>query len=226
MNRTSRAGHRSGERTESPRARRALLGRSTARCALMVSVLAGLMPACNRGFYRRTADRDAYAIAFQKGQGPTWNLPAEYTVEPDPRSRFSDPTPGTDPMLPMPAPQLYNYTLPPLATPAPQERELQSNTQALPPDEYSRARDQAAERERQGGAGANAIPSTAPDTLPSESLPPPVGPSAPITPEPAEQSQRSATAAVVQTAAFDPAAPPESDAEEVEAPKLALDACQ
>jgi outer membrane protein TolC len=40
--------------------------------------------------------------------------PPGFTVDPDPRSRFCDPTPPDDPLLPIPAPRLYAYDLPEL----------------------------------------------------------------------------------------------------------------
>ncbi len=41
-------------------------------------------------------------------------LPWNYSIMPDPESRFFDPSPPDDPQLPMPAPQLYAYRLPAL----------------------------------------------------------------------------------------------------------------
>lgn len=79
---------------------------------------------CKRSFYRRTADRDAYCLVSEKGVGGNWDAASGFSIEPDPRSRFYDPTCPTDPRLPMPAPQLYNYTLPELSTPPPAPRQL------------------------------------------------------------------------------------------------------
>lgn len=69
---------------------------------------------CSRTRYRLAADRDATAILQEKSACQPWQLPATFSVYPDPRSRFFDPTPADDPLLPVPAPQLYAYTLPEL----------------------------------------------------------------------------------------------------------------
>ncbi len=103
---------------------------------------------CKRGFYLRTADRDAYGLINEKGAGPTWALQPGFNVEPDSRSRFHDPTCDTDPTLPIPAPQLYSYDVPLLATAAPAPRdlnrtasqaELEEAEQVLEPDELQDA---------------------------------------------------------------------------------------
>ncbi len=89
---------------------------------------------CNRGFYRRTADRDAYCLVNEKGRGPTWRVEPSFTVEPDHRSRFYDPTCPTDPTLPLPAPKLYGYGLPTLVTTAPPPRQLNAEDQLTAED--------------------------------------------------------------------------------------------
>ncbi|MCH5376773.1 MAG: hypothetical protein JJ992_22635, partial [Planctomycetes bacterium] len=72
------------------------------------------MAGCSRTHYRVRADREAYStLAFKTG-GTPWHLADNYSVMPDPRSRFFDPTPIDDPLLPVPAPQLYAYRLPDL----------------------------------------------------------------------------------------------------------------
>lgn len=83
---------------------------------------------CRREFYRRTADRDAYGIIQEKGTGPNWNVQPDFSIQPDPRSRFYDPTCSTDPRLPLPAPQINRYQLPPLVTQAPPPRNLGTET--------------------------------------------------------------------------------------------------
>lgn len=72
--------------------------------------------ACNRGFYRQSADQDTYSILHEKGRATTWRLLPSFSIEPDRRSRFYDPTPSTDPLLPIPAPRIHGYSLPPLAS--------------------------------------------------------------------------------------------------------------
>ncbi len=76
-----------------------------------------LAPGCKRSTHFRNADRDAYSILSEKACGPTWSLEQGYSIRPDARSRFHDPTCYTDPRLPSPAPQLYQYQLPGLSTP-------------------------------------------------------------------------------------------------------------
>lgn len=69
---------------------------------------------CSRTRYRLAADRDAAAILQEKSACQPWQVPPMFSVYPDPRSRFFDPTPTDDPALPVPAPQLYAYALPEL----------------------------------------------------------------------------------------------------------------
>lgn len=94
-----------------------------ATCVVLLSAAAG----CKRGFYRHSADAQTYSIIGEKGAGPTWSLKPGFSIDPDQRSRFYDPTNPIDPTLPIPAPQLYNYELPPLATPKPAPRDLTRN---------------------------------------------------------------------------------------------------
>ena len=76
----------------------------------MLLVVAG----CTRTHYRLRADAEAYSILTEKSASTPWRLPFGFGVEPDPRSRFYDATPTDDPWLPVPAPQLYAYSLPEL----------------------------------------------------------------------------------------------------------------
>ncbi len=69
---------------------------------------------CSRTHYRLRADAEAYSILTEKSASTPWRLPFGFGVEPDPRSRFYDATPTDDPWLPVPAPQLYAYSLPEL----------------------------------------------------------------------------------------------------------------
>ena len=55
---------------------------------------------CSRAFYRRQADREAYALVECASDDPRWPLEG-YTIEPDPRSRMFDPfSPDCPPMPP------------------------------------------------------------------------------------------------------------------------------
>lgn len=74
--------------------------------ALLVAV-AG----CTRTHYRLRADADTYAVLEQKTAATPWALSPRFSVWPRPDSRFYDPTPPDDPLLPIPAPQLYAYRL-------------------------------------------------------------------------------------------------------------------
>lgn len=77
-------------------------------CALLAAA------GCTRTHYRLRADAEAYSILTEKSASTPWRLPFGFSVEPDPRSRFYDPSPTDDPWLPVPAPQLYAYSLPDL----------------------------------------------------------------------------------------------------------------
>jgi outer membrane protein TolC len=88
---------------------RASVLRSTVWCCVLLA-LAG----CSRTHYRLRADRDAHSVLQSKTTSRPWRLPWDYSIMPDPQSRFYDPTPTDDPLLPMPAPQLYAYLLPTL----------------------------------------------------------------------------------------------------------------
>jgi outer membrane protein TolC len=91
------------------------LGALVRPCHLVFVLLPLLMlTACSRTHYRLRADRDSYWILSEKGAGSPWQIPFGFRVRPDPRSRFHDPTPPDDPILPPPNPQLYGYHLPDL----------------------------------------------------------------------------------------------------------------
>ncbi len=76
-------------------------------CAVLIASLAG----CSRAHYRLRADGETYATLDQKAGGTPWSVLPGFSVVPDSRSRFYDPTPLDDPLLPVPAPQLYAYSL-------------------------------------------------------------------------------------------------------------------
>ena len=66
---------------------------------------------CSRSRYRLRADRDAHCILREKTANAPWRPPADFSVYPNPASRWHDPTPKDRPCLPVPAPQLYGYSL-------------------------------------------------------------------------------------------------------------------
>ena len=67
---------------------------------------------CTRTMYRRQADREANYLVREKSVGTPWQVPEYYTIQPDPRSRFFDPTDPDFPTLPPAGPHLYQYQLP------------------------------------------------------------------------------------------------------------------
>jgi len=73
-----------------------------------------LLAGCSRGHYRYRADVDAYSILREKTAHSPWEPPPGFDIVPGPGSRLFDPTPLDDPLLPMPAPQLYAFELPQL----------------------------------------------------------------------------------------------------------------
>ena len=77
-------------------------------CALIV------LGGCSRTHYRIDADREVCRILTEKTAQTPWQRPNRFTIHPDPRSRFHDPTPVEDPLLPPPAPSLYAYQIPEL----------------------------------------------------------------------------------------------------------------
>ncbi len=77
---------------------------------LLVAMLA--LVGCNRTLYRRQADREANYLVREKSVGTPWQVPDTFTIQPDPRSRFFDPTDPDFPTLPPAGPQLYQYQLP------------------------------------------------------------------------------------------------------------------
>jgi hypothetical protein len=70
---------------------------------------------CTRGVYRRQADRESHYLVREKSVGTPWAIPESYTIQPDPRSRFFDPSQPDFPVLPPAGPQLYQYQLPELS---------------------------------------------------------------------------------------------------------------
>ena len=62
------------------------------------------------------ADRDSQLIIAEKAACAALNVPQGYTVTPDPRSRFYDPTNPDCPQLPVPRPIVNGYQLPELVS--------------------------------------------------------------------------------------------------------------
>lgn len=66
----------------------------------MCGLLAFVATGCSRALYRNRADRVVYGLVEQAASDPRWPLEG-FTIEPDPTSRFFDPTsPDTPPMPP------------------------------------------------------------------------------------------------------------------------------
>ncbi len=92
--------------------------RSLALFCLALSWLA-MANGCTRTKYRTAADRDTYRIVQEKSARLGERVSADYSVKPDPRSRFYDSTNPDCPQLPVPRSVLNDYSLPELATDAP-----------------------------------------------------------------------------------------------------------
>ncbi len=82
--------------------------------ALLLLAATVLPGGCTRTLYRRQADREAHYLVREKSVNTPWEVPSSYTIQPDPRSRFFDPTDADFPTLPPAGPQLYQYQLPEL----------------------------------------------------------------------------------------------------------------
>ena len=75
---------------------RKLLGRWT----VLALAAAGFASGCSRQFYRTQADDEVYCVVDEKSNDPRWALD-DYSIQPDPRSRFFDPyDPDFQPMPP------------------------------------------------------------------------------------------------------------------------------
>lgn len=83
-------------------------------CLAVVLLTPVLVTGCSRTKYRRAADRDTYRIVQEKSSFLGEHVPDDYTVKPDPRSRFYDPTNPDCPQLPVPRSILNNYAIPQL----------------------------------------------------------------------------------------------------------------
>lgn len=67
---------------------------------------------CSRGHCRRGADAETYSILSEKADCRPWELPPDFTIQKDSRSRLSDPPDLDCPPLPDPNPRLHTYELP------------------------------------------------------------------------------------------------------------------
>jgi len=67
---------------------------------------------CHRAYYRRRADREANYLVREKSTGTPWEVPPQFSIRPDPRSRFYDPSDADHPALPPAGPFLYEYKIP------------------------------------------------------------------------------------------------------------------
>lgn len=74
-------------------------------------MLIGALAGCSRTHYRLAADAQTYATLAEKSAFTPWAVPPGFSIWPSPGARFFDPTPRDDPLLPVPAPQLYSYKL-------------------------------------------------------------------------------------------------------------------
>ena len=87
--------------------------KSGGRCSRGWIVAAGLLvvcaaAGCSRKFWRRHADNEVYTIVEEAATDPRWPLD-NYTVEPDPRSRFFDPFSRDLPPMPPDDPTSHKY---------------------------------------------------------------------------------------------------------------------
>lgn len=89
-------------------------GHQLSTALLMILLGCCFLPGCSRDHYRLRADADAYGRVLEKSCGTPWAVPSNFSVYPHPSSRLYDPSCVNDPQLPSPAPQLYDYQLPPL----------------------------------------------------------------------------------------------------------------
>lgn len=99
---------------------------------LPVALALCTVTACSRPKHFQRADRAAHHVLAEKSAGTPWQPPPGFTVLPDSRSRFYDPTHVVDPRLPSPAPVLYGYAMPELATLSAIERSVESESDLGP----------------------------------------------------------------------------------------------
>ena len=83
-----------------------------ASVSLFAFVLVIWATGCTRDRYHRAADRDTRQILDEKTVKRPWDLPQNYSINADPRSRLFDDSDPDDPELPDPGPHLYSYEVP------------------------------------------------------------------------------------------------------------------
>ena len=76
-------------------------------CVAACGLLAFVATGCSRALYRTRADRQVYGLVHQAASDPRWPLEG-YTIEPDPASRFFDPTSPDCPPMPPDDPVSHN----------------------------------------------------------------------------------------------------------------------
>ncbi len=75
-------------------------------CVLLISALAA--PGCNRAYYRRQADWDAYNLIREKANHPHWDQ-GRFSIAVDPRSRMFDPFCADCPPMPPDDPTSHEF---------------------------------------------------------------------------------------------------------------------
>ena len=84
-----------------------LQAKSHRRIWLSTGLLLVILAGCGRRHFLRQADRETYDTLAEKTSGFDWAPSPDYSVYPDPRSRFADPTDPAFPQLPPAGPRLY-----------------------------------------------------------------------------------------------------------------------
>ena len=81
------------------------------RAATLAVTLQGVaflyIAGCSRQWYREDADEEAYAVLAETATGTPWQLPVDFAIDPDRRSRLYDPSDPDDPTLPAPGEILH-----------------------------------------------------------------------------------------------------------------------
>ena len=84
--------------------------RSVAMHCLLVALAAcGAAAGCSRGRYYLQADREVSTLLAEKSCDPRWNLPSNFTVRMDPRSRYYDEYSQIFPPMPPDDPTSHRY---------------------------------------------------------------------------------------------------------------------
>ncbi|HVJ86795.1 MAG TPA: TolC family protein [Caulifigura sp.] len=84
--------------------------RRIARFRLLVAVTAcvAVQTGCKRSYYRKQADRDTYEVVAQGTTDPRFVAP-DFSITPDPRARFADPTDPDYPPMPPDDPESHRF---------------------------------------------------------------------------------------------------------------------